>query len=98
MRNIRCLFRGRGGVGCLFLLCEAGGANPSVSNIVSPVSEECPAPDIMRACMHRGVKDSQGPGECLEIKMMMTAEMMTLMMIGWWWSGARWDRMQAAKA
>ena len=65
-------FSGVGWVGCLFLLCEAGGANPSVSNIVSPVSEECPASDIMRACMHRGVKDSQGPGECLEIKMMMS--------------------------
>ena len=85
-------FSGAGWVGCLFLLCEAGGANPSVSNIVSPVSEECPASDIMRACMHCGVKDSQGSGDCLEIKMM------TLMMIGWWWSGARWDRMQAAKA
>ena len=71
LRNISLLFRGRVGVGCLFLLCEAGGANPSVSNIVSPVSEECPASDIMRACMHRGVKDSQGPGEGLEIKVMM---------------------------
>ena len=69
-----------------------------MSNIVSPVSEECPASDIMRAHMHRGVKDSQGPGECLEIKMMMAEVMTLMMMICWLWSGVRWDRMQAAKA
>ena len=39
----------------------AGGANPSVSNIVSPYLRNVLLRDITRACMHP-VKDSQGSG------------------------------------